>query len=212
MAGAAPKKRLAILISGRGSNMQSLLQAVYDATPPLRIDMAEIALVISNRADAPGLAIAQNYQVKTIVHPGLGKTREAYDAELHDILLSHDIDLVCLAGFMRILSSGFVDNWAGRMMNIHPSLLPQYKGLDTHARALADGAKIHGCTVHFVTPGLDEGPIVLQADCPVLPGDTAESLGARVLSLEHDLYPKAVQLYCAGKLRLAQGRVEILDE
>jgi phosphoribosylglycinamide formyltransferase-1 len=211
MSGSAHKKRLAILISGRGSNMRSLLDAVYTPLAPVPVTAAEVVAVISNRADAAGLGIAQQFGVATIIHPSQGVARDAYDAELHRILTDLRVDLVCLAGFMRILSEKLVLDWAGKMVNIHPSLLPNYKGLDTHARVLADGGTEHGCTTHFVTPGMDEGPIILQSACPVLPGDTPDTLGERVLALEHQIYPKTVQLFCQDRLRIKNGRVEILD-
>lgn len=190
------KKLVAILISGRGSNMQALLRAMTDANAPYPITRAECVLVLANRADAGGLQSAQEFAVPTMVLPSAGLVREEYDAKLHEVLIARRIDIVCLAGFMRILSKDLVEKWAGRMINIHPSLLPAYRGLDTHARALADGATEHGCTVHFVTPGLDEGPIILQARCPVQPDDTPDSLAARVLELEHRLYPQALEIVC----------------
>jgi phosphoribosylglycinamide formyltransferase-1 len=163
---------------------------------------AEIALVISNRPDAAGLARAQAEKIPTAVvdHTRYGKDREAFERALEAELEAHRIELVCLAGFMRLLSPWLVERWRGRMLNIHPALLPAFKGLDTHRRALAAGAKTHGATVHLVVPDVDSGPIVLQEAVPIVAGDTEETLAARVLAVEHRLYPQALKL-------LAQGRV-----
>ena len=182
------RKRTAVLISGRGSNLQSLLDAAKDPNFP-----AEITLVISNIADAYGLTRAQEAGVKTAVLPHAGLPREAYDAQLDALLKEHEIEIVCLAGFMRILSASFVEKWNGRMINIHPSLLPKFTGLHTHARALEAGETEHGCTVHYVIPELDAGPIILQARVPVISGDTEASLAARVLEQEHKIYPEALR-------------------
>ena len=180
--------RVAILISGRGSNMASLIEAAREPGYP-----AEIALVLSNKPEALGLATAAADGIPTaIVRHRDFPDREAFDAEIGRVLAAHRIELVCLAGFMRILTPGFVEAWRDRMLNIHPSLLPKYKGLDTHARALAAGDAEHGCTVHFVVPELDSGPIVAQARVPVLPGDDAGTLAERVLAAEHALYPQAL--------------------
>jgi len=194
--------RAVVLISGRGSNMEALLRAGLPV---------EFAAVISNRAEAQGLAIARGLGVDTaVVDAREYADREAFDARLAEVIDGHRADLVCLAGFMRILSEGFVERYAGRMLNIHPSLLPLFTGLDTHARALAAGVKLHGCTVHFVTPELDAGPIVVQAAVPVLDDDTPESLGARVLAQEHRIYPMAVRWFAEGRLEAAQdGRVRV---
>ncbi len=183
-----PRKKTAILISGRGSNMKALIEAAKDSRYP-----ADIALVISNKADAAGLAYAQQAGIETLVidHRGYD-TRADFEAEIHRALKRHAIELVCLAGFMRVLSSWLVTRWRGRMINIHPSLLPALKGLDTHARALALAIKIHGCTVHFVETDVDSGPILMQGAVPVLPGDTVEALAARVLRMEHIIYPRAL--------------------
>jgi phosphoribosylglycinamide formyltransferase-1 len=191
------RKRVAILISGRGSNMVALIAAAKAADYP-----AEIALVISNRPDAAGLARAQVEKIPTAVvdHTRYGKDREAFERALEAELEAHRIELVCLAGFMRLLSPWLVERWRGRMLNIHPALLPAFKGLDTHRRALAAGAKTHGATVHLVVPDVDSGPIVLQEAVPIVAGDTEETLAARVLAVEHRLYPQALKL-------LAQGRV-----
>lgn len=187
---AMPKKRVAVLISGRGSNMASLIAAAKDDDYP-----AEIALVLSNRPDAAGLARAQSQGITTAVvdHTRYGKDREAFERALQDVLTAHRIDLVCLAGFMRLLTPWFVGQWHRRMLNIHPALLPEFKGLHTHERALAAGVKTHGATVHFVSSEMDSGPIVAQAEVPVLPGDTPETLAARVLEAEHRIYPQALR-------------------
>ncbi|MBI5429805.1 MAG: phosphoribosylglycinamide formyltransferase [Nitrosomonadales bacterium] len=187
-------KKIVILISGRGSNMQALLEAQL----PCRI-----AAVISNRADAGGLAIAQEHGVPTAVvahrdYPD----RAAFDAALAQTIDGFKPDFVVLAGFMRILTEDFVKHYHGRLVNIHPSLLPAYGGLDTHARALHDGVRIHGCTVHFVTPDLDHGPVIIQAAVPVLCDDTEKSLAARVLHEEHRIYPQAVRWLCSNEIRL----------
>ena len=191
------RKRVAILISGRGSNMVALIAAAKAADYP-----AEIALVISNRPDAAGLARARAEKIPTAVvdHTRYGKDREAFERALEAELEAHRIELVCLAGFMRLLSPWLVESWRGRMLNIHPALLPAFKGIDTHRRALAAGAKTHGATVHLVVPDVDSGPIVLQEAVPIVAGDTEETLAARVLAVEHRLYPQALKL-------LAQGRV-----
>ncbi|KAF0130264.1 MAG: phosphoribosylglycinamide formyltransferase 1 [Xanthobacteraceae bacterium] len=188
---ATPKKRVAILISGRGSNMAALIEAAKAPDYP-----AEIVLVMSNVPDAGGLAIAaaSGIATMTIDHRAFNRDREAFERAMQAALTAHRVDIVCLAGFMRILTPWFVGQWEGRMINIHPALLPAYKGLDTHARALADGAKEHGATVHFVTPGMDEGETILQEAVPVLPGDTPETLGKRVLEVEHRIYPQALRM------------------
>jgi phosphoribosylglycinamide formyltransferase-1 len=190
------KKRVAVLISGRGSNMASLIAAAKDDGYP-----AEIALGLSNRPDAPGLANAKTQGITTAVvdHTQYGKDREAFERALQDVLTAHRIELVCLAGFMRLLTPWFVGQWQGRMLNIHPALLPAFKGLHTHERALEAGVKTHGATVHFVSPEMDSGPIIAQAEVPVLPGDTPDTLAARVLEAEHRIYPQALR-------QVAQGR------
>jgi phosphoribosylglycinamide formyltransferase-1 len=187
---AMAKKRVAILISGRGSNMASLIAAAKDDSYP-----AEIALVVSNRPDAAGLERAKSQGITTAVvdHTGYGKDREAFEHALQDVLIAHRIELVCLAGFMRLLTPWFVEQWQGRMLNIHPALLPAFKGLHTHERALAAGMKTHGATVHFVSPEMDSGEIIVQAEVPVLDGDTPETLAARVLEAEHRIYPQALR-------------------
>ncbi len=188
-----------VLISGRGSNMQAILEAGIP-----------VAAVVSNRADAAGLAIAARHGVPTAVvaHPAF-PSREAFDAALAAEVDRHAPRLVALAGFMRVLTQGFVGRYAGRLVNIHPSLLPAFPGLDTHARALAAGVKLHGCTVHFVTPDLDNGPIIAQAAVPVRPGDSAESLAARVLREEHSIYPRSIRWFLEGKLVIAGGVVRV---
>ena len=190
-----PPLRVAVLISGRGSNMAALLDAA--ATPGYP---AEVALVLSNRPDAAGLdhARARGIEALCVDHRPHGRDRAAHEAAIHAELQARGIGLVCLAGYMRLLTPFLVDAWAGRMLNIHPSLLPALPGLDTHARALAAGCKLHGCTVHLVTDVMDEGPILAQAAVPVLPGDDAGTLAARVLRQEHLLYPLALRLMAAG--------------
>jgi formyltetrahydrofolate-dependent phosphoribosylglycinamide formyltransferase len=193
-----PKKRVAILISGRGSNMTALVEAARDPGYP-----AEIVGVFSNRADAPGLQYAWLAGIPTAVRSHKDyPDKPAFEAATEDVLAGWRADIVCLAGFMRLLSPAFCARWAGRLINIHPSLLPKHRGLHTHAQALAEGVAEHGCTVHFVTPGMDEGPIIAQARVPVLPGDTAESLAARVLVEEHKLYPGALAMLARGEVSL----------
>jgi phosphoribosylglycinamide formyltransferase-1 len=189
-------KRVAILISGRGSNMTALIKAAKEPDYP-----AEIALVLSNVPEAAGLARAREAGIATelIDHKPFGKDREAFDRQLDATLEAHHIDIVCLAGFMRVLGPWFVARWNGRLINIHPSLLPAFKGLHTHERALAAGAKEHGATVHLVVSELDSGPIIEQGSVPVLPDDTPGSLAARVLEVEHHIYPRALR-------RVAEGR------
>jgi phosphoribosylglycinamide formyltransferase-1 len=197
------RRRVAILISGRGSNMVSLIEAAGSPDFP-----AEIALVLSNRPEAAGLEQAKKAGIATCVidhraHP----TREGFEQAMDAALASHDIAFICLAGFMRVLTDWFVERWAGRMINIHPSLLPLFRGTHTHRRALEEGVLVHGCTVHFVVPELDAGPVVAQAVVPVVPGDTEESLAARVIVQEHRLYPRALRTICDGSARLENGRV-----
>ena len=193
------RKRVGILISGRGSNMSVLIDAAKAPDYP-----AEIVGVLSNRAAAPGLQIAASHGIATAsLAQSRFPSRDLFEDVMTQMLESWDVDIVCLAGFMRILGEDFVHRWEGRMINIHPSLLPLYRGLDTHARALADSATVHGCTVHFVTPGLDEGAPILRAEVPVLPGDTPETLSARVLVEEHRIYPEALRMLAEGKAVLA---------
>ena len=186
------RTRIAVLISGRGSNMEALLRGAAAPGFP-----AEIALVLSNRADAAGLGAARAAGVEALCvpHRAFGRDREAHERAIEAALQARGIGLVCLAGYMRLLTPFLVGAWRGRMLNIHPSLLPAFPGLDTHGRALAAGVKLHGCTVHEVTEVMDEGPIVAQAAVPVLPGDTADGLAARVLRQEHVLYPLAVRAF-----------------
>ncbi len=188
------KTRVAILISGRGSNMSALIAAAKAGDYP-----AEIVGVFSNIADAPGLAIAAGEGIATaaLSHKAFASKAE-FEAAMTAVLAGWDTDVVCLAGFMRLLSAEFCTRWAGRLINIHPSLLPAHKGLHTHEQALADGSTTHGCTVHFVTPGMDEGPTILQATVPVIAGDTPDTLAARVLVEEHKLYPQALALVAAS--------------
>ncbi|MGO9769405.1 MAG: phosphoribosylglycinamide formyltransferase [Roseiarcus sp.] len=197
------RARVAILISGRGSNMAALIEAARAPDFP-----AEIALVLSNKRDAGGLERAREAGVATgIVESRDYPDREAFEAAVLERLAAHRVDLICLAGFMRILSAPFVERWRGRLINIHPSLLPNLRGLHTHERALEAGLKEHGCTVHFVDSELDAGPIIAQARVPVLPGDDAEALAARVLAEEHKLYPRALAEVAAGLVgpRVASG-------
>ena len=188
------KKRVAILISGRGSNMRVLIEAAAAPDYP-----AEIVGVLSNKPTAEGLEFAAAAGIPTAVHMLRDyPDKEAADDAIDAVLRGWNADLVCLAGFMRILSPGLVGRWQGRILNIHPSLLPLHKGLHTHEQALAAGVAEHGCTVHFVTPGMDEGPAILQAKVPVLSGDTPETLAARVLIAEHATYPRALAMVASG--------------
>jgi phosphoribosylglycinamide formyltransferase-1 len=198
------KKRVAILISGRGSNMAALIAAAKKADYP-----AEIALVLSNRPDAAGLrrAAGDGVATKVVDHAQFGRDREGFERAVQVELEAHRIDLVCLAGFMRLLTPWLVSRWSGRMINIHPALLPAFKGLDTHQQALSVGVKIHGATVHFVVPEVDSGPIIAQAAVPVLEDDTPDTLAARVLAAELRVYPLALALVASGKSNLAQGKV-----
>ncbi len=197
------RKRVAILISGRGSNMVALIEAAKDQAYP-----AEIALVVSNEPAAEGLkrASAEGIETAVVDHRQFGKEREAFERTLQEQLQAHRIEFVCLAGFMRLLTSWFVRQWDGRLLNIHPALLPAFKGLDTHARAIAAGAKQHGATVHFVVPEMDSGPIVAQAAVPVRDGDTDASLAARVLEVEHRIYPQALRAVAEGRVTIAGDR------
>ena len=197
------KKRVAVLISGRGSNMAALIEAAKAPGYP-----AEIVLVLSNKADAGGLDTARNNGIETAVvdHKTYGKDRAAFDRAMHQVLLAHKIDLVCLAGFMRLLTPEFVGLWSERMLNIHPALLPAFKGLDTHQRALDAGAKVHGATVHFVVPEMDAGPIIMQGVVAVRSDDTETTLAARVLKVEHRIYPAALRLVADGRVTLVDDR------
>lgn len=198
-------KNIVILISGRGSNMEALIAARDAGDLPVNI-----AAVISNRADAQGLATAAAAGIATrhLDHKAFAG-REAFDAALAECIDGFSPDLVVLAGFMRILSAGFVRHYEGRLLNIHPSLLPAFPGLHTHQRALDEGVRIHGCTVHFVTAELDHGPVVIQAAVPVVDGDCEETLAARVLCQEHRVYPQAVRWFAEGRLTLVEGKVRL---
>ncbi len=197
------KVRTAILISGRGSNMTALIEAAKKPDYP-----ADIALVLSNRPDAGGLQRAAADGIATaIVDHKAHPDRESFEHRVDAVLREHGVEIVCLAGFMRILTPWFITRWEGRLINIHPSLLPDYRGLHTHARALADGVSRHGCTVHFVVPELDAGPTIAQASVPVLPGDDEAALSARVLEQEHRLYPAALADVAAGRVRLIEGAI-----
>mgnify|MGYP000096949951 CR=1 FL=1 len=197
--------KLGVLISGRGTNLQALLDATADPEFP-----AETALVLSNRADAAGLERARRAGVPTaaIDHKAY-PDRPSFEAAMNAALEAASVDLVCLAGFMRLLTPTFVDRWAGRAINIHPSLLPAFPGLDTHARAIAAGARFAGATVHFLSAEMDAGPIVLQAATPVLPDDDADSLAARVLRAEHEIYVRAVRWIAEGRVRIREGCVDV---
>ena len=191
---------VAVLISGRGSNMQALIDATQAESFPARI-----VLVISNVEDAGGLARASAAGIATLTIPHKGKSREAFDAELDAALRTAGAEIVCLAGFMRILSDGFARAWEGKLLNIHPSLLPAFKGTQVHEQALAAGVRVSGCTVHFVVPELDAGPIIAQEAVSVLTGDTPDMLAARILKAEHRLYPTALRLVCEGRVKLENG-------
>lgn len=200
--------KVGVLISGRGSNLRSLIEATRTPGFP-----ADIVTVISNKADAAGLAAARAAGIPTeIISHRDYASREAFDTELDKALRRAGVDLICSAGFMRILSDGFVEAWHDRQLNIHPSLLPAFKGLRVHERVLEAGCRITGCTVHFVRPAMDEGPIVAQAAVPVLPGDTPTTLADRVLDAEHKLYPLALRLVAEGHTRIVDERVLIDGE
>lgn len=199
--------KIAVLVSGRGSNLQALIDACADPEFP-----AAIACVLSNRPDAYGLERARQADIPALVvdHKDY-EDRASFEAALNDALLPYDPDLVCLAGFMRILTEDFTNRWRDRMINIHPSLLPAFRGLHTHERAIEAGVRISGCTVHYVRPEMDDGPIIIQAAAPVLPHDTPETLAARILELEHKIYPEAVRLIALSRIRVADHRV-LFDE
>ena len=197
------KKRIGILISGRGSNMMSLIDAARAPDSP-----AEIAVIVSNRPEALGLIRAHELGIPAVaIDHKLFASRVPFEMRLHQALLDHKCDLICNAGFMRLLTGGFVDRWKDRHLNIHPSLLPAFPGLDIHKRVLEQGVLITGCTVHFVRVEMDAGPIVAQAAVPVLPDDTEATLAARVLEAEHKLYPHALRLVASGAARVVQERV-----
>jgi phosphoribosylglycinamide formyltransferase 1 len=202
------KKRVAVLISGRGSNMMSLVDAARAEDYP-----AEIIAVISNRPDAPGLTWAKSQGIATqVIDHKSFKSREAFETELDKALTTANPDIVALAGFMRIMTPAFVARWQERMINIHPSLLPNFKGLHTHEQALAAGVRIAGCTVHYVRAEMDAGPIIAQAAVPVLSGDTPVALAARVLAAEHKLYPAALRLVATGRVRCDGDKTTILED
>lgn len=195
------RKRVAVLISGRGSNLSALLQAAMSPDYP-----AEIVAVISNRGEAKGLETARKLGIDNqVIKETDFADRAGHDAAIDAALREAKAEIVCLAGYMRLLTSGFVKKWQGRMINIHPALLPSFKGLNTHHRALTAGVRIHGCTVHFVTGDMDEGPVIMQAAVPVIAGDTEETLAARVLKAEHLIYPRALALLARGAVRMTGG-------
>jgi phosphoribosylglycinamide formyltransferase 1 len=197
-----PRKRVAVLISSRGSNMVALIEAAKNPSFP-----AEIVVVVSNDPAAQGLerAAAANIPREVVDHRRFGRDREAFERALQDVLIKFETQIICLAGFMRLLTPWFVRQWEGRMLNIHPALLPAFKGLDTHARALAAGAKTHGATVHYVVPEMDAGPIIIQGAVPVLAGDTEAALAARVLEVEHRIYPQALRWVAEGRVAIENG-------
>jgi phosphoribosylglycinamide formyltransferase 1 len=197
------KQRVAVLISGRGSNMAALIEAAKAPDFP-----ADIVLVLSNRPAAAGLSFARSAGIATSVvdHTAFGKDRAGFERAMQEVLIAHSVDVVCLAGFLRLLTASFVEHWRGRMINIHPALLPAFKGLDTHARAIEAGVKIHGATVHFVVPDMDSGPPIAQGALAVRDDDTAETLAARVLEIEHRIYPVALDLLASGRIKIVDGR------
>lgn len=198
----ASRKRVVVLISGRGSNMIALAEAAGDKTYP-----AEIVGVISDRADARGLNAASALGIATkAIERKDYSSKEAHDEAIDAELKRLGAEIVCLAGYMRLLTPAFTEKWAGKIINIHPSLLPLFKGLDTHKRALDSGMRLHGCSVHFVTAELDDGPIIAQGAVPILPGDDEDKLAARVLTVEHQLYPLALRLVAQGKARMEAGK------
>ncbi len=201
-------KRIVILISGRGSNMEALIKARDAGQLPV-----DIVAVLSNRPDARGLQTAAEAGIATaVVDHKTFPSRDAFDAAMAEAIDAFTPDLVVLAGFMRILTEGFVRHYAGRLMNIHPSLLPSFPGLHTHQRALEEGVRVHGCTVHFVTPALDHGPVIIQAAVPVLDSDDEAALAARVLTQEHQVYPQAVRWFAEDRLTLADGKVRVAGD
>jgi phosphoribosylglycinamide formyltransferase 1 len=201
------KKRVAVLISGRGSNMVALIEAAQAQDYP-----AEIVLVVSNTPNASGLERARRAGIETVVidHRSFGTEREAFERALDAELRAHRIDLVCLAGFLRLLTPWFVKQWSGRLLNIHPALLPLFKGLHTHRRAIEAGVERHGATVHFVVPEMDSGPIIAQDSVQVRAGDTEDTLAARVLEVEHRIYPQALRLVAEGRVTLASASNDAL--
>ena len=203
----AEPKKVGVLISGNGSNLQALIDACKHSDFP-----AEITVVISNKADAYGLNRASQAGIAThVVDHKQFPNREAFDSAVNNLLLHHHVEIVCLAGFMRILSESFVRHWQGRMLNIHPSLLPAFKGAHAHRDVIAYGVRISGCTVHFVSAEMDAGPIIVQAAVPVLPGDTEQSLGQRVLEQEHACYPLALRWLAEGRVSIVDGKAQIQE-
>jgi len=202
------KLRLGVLISGSGTNLQAIIDACKDTDFP-----AEIAVVLSNRPEAYGLKRAQKAGIPTLCidHTDF-ESRSLFEDALHGALKEHKVQLVCLAGFMRLLNADFVNRWKDRMINIHPSLLPAYKGLHTCERALEDGVRFAGCTIHYVRPEMDNGPIIMQAAVPIARNDTADSLQARIQTFEHKMYPVAVRLIAIGAVRVSGGKVIYTDE
>lgn len=198
--------KLGVLISGRGSNLQALIDACAEPDFP-----AQVVVVLSNQADAQGLQRARDAGIATeLINHRAFNAKTGFEAAMDSALRHHQVELVCLAGFMRLLTPFFVERWQNRLINIHPSLLPAYKGLETHARVLADGARITGCSVHFVRPAMDEGPIIVQAAVPVLGGDDVTKLSQRVLAAEHVCYPLAVRMIAEGRVRVDEDRVVLL--
>jgi phosphoribosylglycinamide formyltransferase-1 len=201
------KLKLGVLISGRGSNLQALIDACAAADYP-----AEIVLVVSNRPGAQGLERARAADIPTrVIEHTAYNNRESFDRDVDAALRDAGVELICLAGFMRLLSAWLVEQWPDRVVNIHPSLLPAFKGTDSHAQALAAGVEVSGCSVHFVVPEMDAGPIIVQAEVPVLPGDDEDSLAARVLTAEHQCYPRAVRLIAENRVTVEAGRVVIAE-
>lgn len=198
------RKAVAVLISGRGSNLRALIESTKDASHPARI-----ALVLSNRPEAEGLEIAKAAGIETAVIESRGKDRAEFDAILDTVLKAKGIDFICLAGFMRLLTADFVQAWYGRMINIHPSLLPAFKGTQVHERVIDSGTRFTGCSVHFVSPEVDAGPIILQAVVPVPQDATVDSIAAAVLEQEHALYPQALRLLAEGRLMIEGQRVRV---
>ena len=200
------RKRVAVLISGRGSNMAALIEAAKAKDYP-----AEIALVVSNRPEASGLLVARAAGIATEIvdHTEFGGDRNRFEGEIQALLEKYRIDIVCLAGFMRLLTANFLEKWQRRILNIHPALLPDFKGLDTHRRVLDAGTKIHGATVHFVVPEMDSGPVIAQGAITVRPGDSEEALAVRVLKVEHRIYPLALKLVAEGRVQIKNNRASI---
>ena len=201
------KLKLGVMISGSGTNLQALIDACAKDNFP-----AEVSVVISNRPSAQGLERAQKAGIDAVcVDHTEFENRADFETAIHECLKEHDVELVCLAGFMRILNADFVNRWKDRMINIHPSLLPSYKGLHTHARAIEDGVRFGGCTIHFVRPEMDDGPIIMQAAVPISDGETEDSLAEKILRYEHQMYPAAVRLIAEGKVRVSARKCVFKD-